>query len=204
MKCPSTFSRSIIIMYNLPCFITKKLGLRVDGQYWTLLIMIHLWKKGIDFVRIKFHSNENIERDRMQLEFDSIQIKSKRNEIQNYYKRYWNFVMTMVFRKKKIWKKQIWKIHLSLLFIWEVFKHISIWNYHPNDNSLVAHMWGILSTYRASPQHQTVQSGHSPYKGASSPCNWHLLWPLTRHMVRPWKSLAFTCLNLPSPTANCM
>jgi hypothetical protein len=77
----------------------------------------------------------------------------------------------MVFRKKKISNFFFGKRHISLLFIWEMFKHIPIWNCHPKDNSLVAHMWGILSTYRASPQHQTVQSGHSPYKGASSPCN---------------------------------
>jgi hypothetical protein len=63
----------------------------------------------------------------------------------------------------------------------------------------MACMQGILSTYRASSQQQIVRNGHSPYKGTNSPCNWHLLWPLTRCRVRPWKPLAFTCLNLSSP-----
>jgi hypothetical protein len=70
--------------------------------------------------------------------------------------------------------------------------------------SLVACMWGILSTYRTSPWQQTVQNGHPPYKGTNTLCNWHSLWPLTRRRVRPWKPLAFTCLNLFSPMANCM
>jgi hypothetical protein len=52
-------------------------------------------------------------------------------------------------------------------------------------------MRGILSTYRALTRQQIVRSGHSPYKGTSSPCNWHSLWPLTRRKVRPWKPLAF-------------
>jgi hypothetical protein len=60
---------------------------------------------------------------------------------------------------------------------------------------LAARMQGILSTYHASSWQQTVRNGHSPYKGASSPCNWHSRWALRRHKLRLWKLLAFICLN---------
>jgi hypothetical protein len=57
---------------------------------------------------------------------------------------------------------------------------------------------GNIVNIPASPWQQTIRSGHSPYKGANSPYNWHSLWPLTRHKVKPWNCwhlLAWTCLH---------
>jgi hypothetical protein len=114
-----------------------------------------IFKKN-NFMKIKFHLNENIEKHCMQLELN---VNSKKfnqfkfnwiliwlNSIEPgevrfnckkldayWWKRYWKFVHEYDVEKKRKFKKTYLKSTLSCLFMWGWVKQILVWNCS-NDN----------------------------------------------------------------------
>jgi len=96
------------------------------------LLSSTLMEKIIDFVKIKFHLNQNIEwllHKIWNLNWVQIDWIEKKKD-KNWWIFLWKSIMIMVLAKKTL-KRHKCKIKtFSFLFIWKLVKSILIWNYH--------------------------------------------------------------------------
>jgi len=127
-RMDGVWTGNIFPLYFCPIAITVFcLCIISASHHYALPMMINWWKTWIDFVKIKFHSNENIEWHCIQLEFNSILKCTQFNSIQlqnfnsNFIKFQFNWGemgYKLVWRFWKSthdygWKTKLWKdIHL--------------------------------------------------------------------------------------------
>ncbi len=102
-------------------------------HFYALLMTINPWKTWIDFVETKFHSNENIEWYRMQVELDGIEIPF--NSIYFLLKKNWMYISVagienlfmIIIGKRNFEIVDIKENTIPFLFVWNYSKD-DIWN----------------------------------------------------------------------------